>query len=114
MSDGWLPSSDNLNALPEPLRKYVHDLETRCDPAGDVARLALTQDENRRLRAEHVELKRERDEFDKAYIEEDGLRCKLLIEKEELATESAELRRVAIAFARGKIGRGEFERVFGR
>jgi len=27
---------DEINALPERVRKYIHDLETRCDPAGEV------------------------------------------------------------------------------
>ena len=34
--DDWLPTAANINALPEPLRRYIHDLETRADPAGDV------------------------------------------------------------------------------
>ena len=29
-----------VNALPEPVRTYVFDLETRCDPSGDVQRIA--------------------------------------------------------------------------
>lgn len=33
---GWSPTVDNINALPEPIRRYVHDLETLCDPAGIV------------------------------------------------------------------------------
>lgn len=33
------PSAATINALPEPLRSWVHDLETRCDPAGDLRRL---------------------------------------------------------------------------
>lgn len=38
---GWLPTAENVNALPDPVRQYVHDLETRCDPAGDVRELAV-------------------------------------------------------------------------
>ncbi len=34
--EGWTPTPENINALPESLRKYVHDLETNCDPAGMV------------------------------------------------------------------------------
>src|SRR5215813_15017507 len=30
---GWLPTAENVNALPEGIRGYVNDLETRCDPA---------------------------------------------------------------------------------
>lgn len=28
----WLPTAENINALPEPLRKYIYELETNCDP----------------------------------------------------------------------------------
>ena len=28
--------SNEINALPERVRKYIHDLETRCDPAHEV------------------------------------------------------------------------------
>ena len=30
----WLPTAENINALPDPLRKYIADLETNADPAG--------------------------------------------------------------------------------
>ncbi len=49
---GFTPTVAGVNGLPDALRKYIHDLETRCDPAGDVAKLTLTMDENRLLRAE--------------------------------------------------------------
>ncbi len=26
--EGWLPTAENVNALPEGIRRYVHDLET--------------------------------------------------------------------------------------
>jgi len=29
---GWTPTAENINALPKPLRKFIHDLETNCDP----------------------------------------------------------------------------------
>lgn len=32
----WQPTATNINALPEPLRKYIHALETDCDPAGTI------------------------------------------------------------------------------
>lgn len=54
MPDNWLPTPENINALPEPLRRYVHDLETRCDPAGDIARLAVLRDQNRQLQGQLV------------------------------------------------------------
>jgi hypothetical protein len=33
----WKPTPENINALPEPIRQYIHDLATVCDPAGDRA-----------------------------------------------------------------------------
>lgn len=50
------PTAAHINALPTPLRKYIHDLHTRCDPAGEVADLALARDDNKSLRAKAVEL----------------------------------------------------------
>jgi len=47
----WIPTPENINALPEPLRGYIHDLATRCDPAGEIAELALTKDQNRQMQA---------------------------------------------------------------
>lgn len=47
----WVPSAVNVNALPEPIRRYVHDLETRCDPAGDVRELTIARDTIRQLDA---------------------------------------------------------------
>lgn len=40
----WLPTAENINALPEALRKFVHDLETNADPAGMVAENAILSD----------------------------------------------------------------------
>lgn len=34
-----------VNALPERVRQYVHDLETRCDPAGDVQTIASLREQ---------------------------------------------------------------------
>ena len=41
---GWLPDPEHINALPQPVRKYVHDLVTNVDPAGIVAENALLRD----------------------------------------------------------------------
>ena len=40
----WLPTPDAINALPLPLRQFIRDLETRADPSGDVAELAIARD----------------------------------------------------------------------
>lgn len=38
-------TNDEINALPTRVRKYIHDLETRTDPAGEVQeRWALRQE----------------------------------------------------------------------
>ncbi|QYY33694.1 hypothetical protein K2O51_31095 (plasmid) [Cupriavidus pinatubonensis] len=52
----WLPTAENVNALPEPIRRHIHDLEARLDRTGEVdARLRdqirMLEDENERLRA---------------------------------------------------------------
>jgi hypothetical protein len=41
-------SAGEINGLPEKLRRYIHDLETRSDPAGDIKEIAsLTNNEMR-------------------------------------------------------------------
>ncbi len=30
IKDDWLPTPENINSLPEPLKKYIHDLESFC------------------------------------------------------------------------------------
>jgi hypothetical protein len=37
----FYPTVDEINALPEKFRQYIHDLETRCDKSGDVQTIAL-------------------------------------------------------------------------
>lgn len=46
---GWKPTPENINALPEPIRQYVMELETLCDPAGIVRENMLLKDCNRGL-----------------------------------------------------------------
>jgi hypothetical protein len=47
-----IPDPETINALPKPLRRYIHDLETNADPAG-------TMRENIRLRQENEMLRKE-------------------------------------------------------
>ena len=47
--DNFIPTPFSINRLPKPIRKYIHDLQTRCDPAGDVAALTLTRDQNKHM-----------------------------------------------------------------
>src|SRR5262249_41524326 len=57
--EGWLPTAENVNALPEGIRRYVHDLETRCDPTHEVQKMALQADTIRGLDAKVRELEAE-------------------------------------------------------
>ena len=52
ISDHWQPTTDNINVLPRPLRRYIHDIENACDLAGIVR-------ENFRLRADNEFLRTE-------------------------------------------------------
>ena len=40
----WLPTPENINALPEPVRKFIHDIETNIDPQGMVRENVLIKD----------------------------------------------------------------------
>ena len=40
----FIPDPGHDNALPMPLRQCIHDLETRSDPAGDVAAIACLRE----------------------------------------------------------------------
>ncbi len=70
-----------INALPRPLRQYVHDLETDADPAGDKMRLLCLEenavglaDEIGRLSTELTETRRLFPDAI-AWLLEDGDRC---------------------------------------
>lgn len=52
VSDDWTPTADNINSLPEPLRRYIHHIETACDPSGDLRENFRLREENKGLRAE--------------------------------------------------------------
>lgn len=45
-AEKWTPTPANINALPRNVRRYVHELETICDPAGEVAAISLIRDQN--------------------------------------------------------------------
>lgn len=53
--------SEMINALPERLRRYVHDLETRCDPSGDIQTIASLTEQRHGLLQQVAELQREID-----------------------------------------------------
>ena len=47
--DTFIPDPEHINALPEPVRRYIHDLATGADPAGDTAQIALLKENNAAL-----------------------------------------------------------------
>jgi hypothetical protein len=53
------PSPDEINALPEKFRQYIHDLETRCDKSGDVQTIALLKEDREALQRRVEELEAE-------------------------------------------------------
>jgi hypothetical protein len=50
------PSADEINALPEKFRRYIEDLETRCDKSGDVQTIALLREDREALQKRVEEL----------------------------------------------------------
>jgi hypothetical protein len=50
------PSADEINALPGKFRRYIHDLETRCDKSGDVQTIALLREDREALQKRVEEL----------------------------------------------------------
>ena len=55
ITESWTPTSENINALPEPVRRYIHDIESSMDFAG----IADLMRESFRLRQENTALHRE-------------------------------------------------------
>jgi hypothetical protein len=58
------PTVDEINALPEKFRQYIHDLVARCDKSGDVQTIAILREDRdalqRRVEELEAELKRTR------------------------------------------------------
>ena len=50
------PTVDEINALPEKFRRYIHDLETRCDKSGDVQTIAILHEDREALQRRVEEL----------------------------------------------------------
>ena len=44
MGEDWLPTPENINALPEPVREYIAGLETNADPPSMVADNIIMKD----------------------------------------------------------------------
>lgn len=47
----WRPTTANVNALPMPLRDYIHKLETHWDPAHTLQQVAALSDQVAELQA---------------------------------------------------------------
>lgn len=59
VADDWTPTSANINALPDRVRAYIHDLVANADPSGMVAENTLLRDQTKQLDAMIGRLKRE-------------------------------------------------------
>lgn len=42
----WVPTAENINALPKPVRDYIHGLAANCDPSGMVRENTQLRDMN--------------------------------------------------------------------
>lgn len=49
ISREWLPTPKNINALPEPVRSYIADIETRSDPQYTMQENVFLKDQVRQL-----------------------------------------------------------------
>ncbi len=78
------PLASEINALPERMRKYVHDLETDCDPAGEKARIICLEENVAGLSAEIERLTRERDEAIADRDHSDALCSRFITERDRL------------------------------
>lgn len=57
MADQHLPpTADEINALPEHIRDYIHNIEANADPAGTVRELMVAKDTCRSLEKRVLEL----------------------------------------------------------
>jgi BMFP domain-containing protein YqiC len=53
------PSAEEINALPEKFRQYIHDLVSRCDKSGDVQTIAILREDRDALQKRVEELEAE-------------------------------------------------------
>jgi BMFP domain-containing protein YqiC len=53
------PTAEEINALPEKFRQYIHDLVTRCDKGGDVQTIAILREDRDALQRRVEELESE-------------------------------------------------------
>lgn len=67
ISEEWLPTPENINVLPEPVRKFIHEIEMNCDPAGIVRENILIKDTCKAL---VIKLEEKKKKITKDWIEE--------------------------------------------
>lgn len=80
----WQPTSENINMLPDPIRKYIHDIETKCDPA-------LMVQENALLKDRCIEVAKKIKEMDNKDMELLRDAKQLLKEKQQRSRETVDL-----------------------
>lgn len=59
LMETWLPTAENIEALPEPVRKYIAELETNCDPPSMVRENVILKENCKalELKVEGLELR---------------------------------------------------------
>jgi len=92
IGDEKVVSSAELNALPDKIRRYIHDLETEADPAGTIRQNILVREENQMLRnhieaeqSAYAELEKHSERIEVAYLASES-------RAEDAETQLAELR----------------------
>jgi hypothetical protein len=63
------PTVDEINALPEKFRQYIHDLVTRCDKSGDVQTIAILREDRDALQRRVEELEARIAQQEREYLE---------------------------------------------
>ena len=63
------PTVDEINALPEKFRRYIHDLVTRYDKSGDVQTIAILREDRDALRRRVEELEARIAQQEREYLE---------------------------------------------
>src|ERR1700744_4748875 len=63
------PTVEEINALPEKFRQYIHDLVTRYDKSGDVQTIAILREDRDALRRRVEELEARIAQQEREYLE---------------------------------------------
>jgi len=60
--DGWLPTPENINVLPESIRNYIQDIETNSDHAGMIRENVILKDIIKAFQQKPIIIEQERAE----------------------------------------------------